>query len=111
MSEITLKTLKRYLNQQSKEEVIKQIAETFAKFDHVKDYYKGIINPEDNDKVLQKYQTIIKKEFFPDRGFGNARLSIAKKAVSDYKKVSFSILRDCSNFSLLYILTMIICEI
>ena len=90
MSEITLRTLKRYLIQQSKEELIKQIAETFTKFDYVKDYYKGIINPEDNDNILQKYQTIIKNEFFPNRGFGNARLSIAKKAISDYKKVSFS---------------------
>ena len=88
MAEITLNSLKQYLKQQSKEELIKQIAETFAKFDHVKDYYKGIINPEGNNKVLQKYRTIIKNEFFPSRGFGNARLSVAKKAISDYMKVS-----------------------
>jgi hypothetical protein len=39
---------------------------------------------------LEKYKAIIKKEFFPARGFGEARLSVARKAVMDYKKLSNS---------------------
>lgn len=90
MSGITHKSLQGYLKRQSKEELIKQISETYAKFDLVKDYYQGKINSKASDKILQKYKAIIKKEFFPSRGFGKARLSIARKAISDYKKVSSS---------------------
>jgi hypothetical protein len=38
-------------------------------------------------EVLAKYKKTIEDEFFPARGFGKAKLSIAKKAISDYKKV------------------------
>jgi hypothetical protein len=40
--------------------------------------------------VAEKYKSIIKHEFFPVRGFGRAQLSVARKAVSDYRKVSAS---------------------
>ena len=48
MSGITHKSLQGYLKRQSKEELIKQISETYAKFDLVKDYYQGKINPKAN---------------------------------------------------------------
>jgi hypothetical protein len=38
--------------------------------------------------VSEKYKKIIKNEFFPARGYGNARLSVAKKAFSEYKQTS-----------------------
>ena len=37
--------------------------------------------------VIEKYKAIIKDEFFPNRGFGRAKLSVAKKAISDFKKI------------------------
>lgn len=41
-------------------------------------------------EVLEKYKKIIKNEFFPARGFGKVRLSIARKAVNDFKKITNS---------------------
>lgn len=38
--------------------------------------------------LLIPYKNIITHEFFPNRGFGKARLSVAKKAISDFKKLS-----------------------
>ncbi len=87
---ITKKKLKEYLKQKSKEELIKEIIKVCTTFESVRDYYMGKINPEADDKIIQKYKAIIKEEFFPSWGFGKARLSVARKAISDYKKVSFS---------------------
>jgi hypothetical protein len=41
-------------------------------------------------QLLEQYKSVVRNEFFPARGFGEARLSIARKAVNDYKKVSDS---------------------
>ena len=42
-------------------------------------------------ELIAKYKAVIEHEFFPARGYGQARLSIARKAVSDYKRISPSI--------------------
>ena len=89
MKEISLKNLKAYLKQRSKEELINEISNLFTKFEYVKDYYQAKLG-HSNNQVLQKYKDIIKDEFFPTRGFGKTRLSIARKAISDYQKVSGS---------------------
>ncbi len=38
--------------------------------------------------LLNKYKEIIKNEFLPKRGDGKGRLSVAKKAISEFKKIS-----------------------
>jgi hypothetical protein len=85
---ITLNYLKRYLKTISKEESIADITELFKIFPSVREYYQIKLYPQAETEVLAKYKKIIKDEFFPNRGFGKARLSIAKKAISDYRKVS-----------------------
>jgi hypothetical protein len=84
---IKLGTLKRYLKHASREQLTAEITDLFSKFDVVKDYYQTKLSPEDDTQVIEKYKALIKNEFFPARGFGQARLSVARKAVSDYKKV------------------------
>ena len=79
--------LKGYLQQVSTEQLADDIVELFTKFEPVRDYYQTKLFPEDNAHVIEKYKAIIKNEFFPARGFGKARLSVAKKAISDYKKI------------------------
>lgn len=51
------------------------------------DYYQLKLNPEDETHVIAKYKQIIENEFFPTRGYGKAQLSVARKAVSGFKKV------------------------
>lgn len=41
-----------------------------------------------SDDVLGAYKVRIKNEFFPARGYGEARLAVAREAVTAYKRVS-----------------------
>ena len=84
---IRLSALKPYLKQAPREQLAADIAALFTKFEAVRDYYQAKLFPESETEVIEKYKAIIKNEFFPSRGFGQARLSIARKAVADYKKV------------------------
>jgi hypothetical protein len=38
--------------------------------------------------ILKAYRKVIKNEFFPKKGYGALRYSVAKKAISDYSKAS-----------------------
>jgi hypothetical protein len=80
--------LKKHLSNASKEELTKQIADLFKKNDFVKNYYKSKFESKDKFAVLDKYKETIKNEFFPKRGYGKARLSVAKKSISEFKKLS-----------------------
>lgn len=67
------------------------ITDLFNRLEGVKEYYQlKLAGSEGDAQVLEKYKAIIKKEFFPARGLGQARLSVARKAVMDYKKLSNS---------------------
>ena len=59
-------------------------------FPQVREYYQAKANPPDDSAVREKYKAVIRNEFFPDRGDGKARLSVARKAVADYAKVAGS---------------------
>ncbi len=82
-----LTALKQYLKNSSKEELISDISELFKRFDSVKDYYQIKLSPQEETEVRAKYKKIIENQFFPTGGIGKAKLSVAKKAVTDYKKI------------------------
>jgi hypothetical protein len=84
---INLNQLKQHLKNCSQAELIADIAELVKRFPAVKDYYQFKLYPQAETEIATKYKKTIADEFFPARGFGKARLSIAKKAISDYKKV------------------------
>ncbi|XGV97260.1 MAG: DUF6155 family protein [Leptolyngbya sp. BL-A-14] len=84
---LSLTVLKQYLKDCPKEELAKDIVELCKRFQPVKDYYQLKLNPEDETHVIAKYKQTIEHEFFPARGYGKARLSVAKKAITEYKKV------------------------
>jgi hypothetical protein len=89
MKGITPAILKKHFKEFTKEGLIEEILRLFRMFDEVKEYYQSTIG--DNEaEVLKKYKSIIENEFFPSRGDGRARLSVAKKAISDFKRVSSS---------------------
>lgn len=88
MSKITVATLKKTLSSKNNKELVQEIADLYKKFSVVKDYYQAKEgNPEE---VIEKYKNIIKKEFTNgySRGMPKARLSVARKAVQDFKKLS-----------------------
>jgi hypothetical protein len=82
-----LSDLKRYLNPLSKDELVNEVAVLFGKLDSVRDYYQAKLDPAGEEQLVAKYKAIIKKEFFPARGFGKLNLSTAKKAIADCRKL------------------------
>jgi len=88
MDRFTVTKLKKILDQKTKKELIADISNLCKKFPQVKDYYKAqSFDPID---VLEKYVNIIEKEFLDGktRGFPKARISVAKKAIHDFKKLT-----------------------
>jgi Family of unknown function (DUF6155) len=82
-----LATVKTHLKSCSKEELIADITELFKRFQPVQEYYQVKIAPQETTNIDRKYKRIIEDEFFPARGYGRAKLAVAKKAISDYKKI------------------------
>lgn len=80
--------LRRFLQPLSKEQLIDEIVELSAAFPQVREFYQSKVNPADDSAIRERYKSIIQNEFFPNRGFGKARLSVARKAVTDYSKVA-----------------------
>lgn len=90
MKKLTLRELKQHLKDKSHAELINDIAALFTRFDAVKEYYGLQLQGSYSQELLDKYKAVVRHEFFPARGHGNARLSIARRAITDYKKVSDS---------------------
>lgn len=90
MAKIGIKDLKAYLEQRTQAELIADIVDLFRRVDAVKDYYQLRLEADSSEEVLAPYKAAIQQEFFPSRGFGEARLSIAQKPIREYKKISSS---------------------
>ncbi len=90
MKKLTLRELKQYLKNKSHDDLVNDIATLFTRFDAVKEYYTMHLGGTHSPHLLDQYKSVIRQEFFPARGYGDARLSVARKAVNDYKKVSDS---------------------
>lgn len=87
MKKFTLTAFKKELAERSKEDLIQEISTLCQKFPPVKEYYKAQCG--DVDGILKKHKDIIEKEFVEGktRGMPKARLSVAKSAVKDFRKL------------------------
>ncbi|MGH9944016.1 MAG: DUF6155 family protein [Pyrinomonadaceae bacterium] len=94
MKDTSLRELKQYLRTRTPEQLVEEIGELFRKSDFVRDYYLvKLRGGEDDEPVRDKYKANIKDVFFPRRGGftdGFPRLAVARKAVSEYRKVAAS---------------------
>jgi hypothetical protein len=89
-TDLRIGALKGFLKTRSREELVADIVELCNRFDAVRDYYHTRLAPEDESLVREKYKAVIRNEFLPARGLGKARLSVARRAVTEYRKVSRS---------------------
>jgi hypothetical protein len=91
MKNMNVSELKKKLKSKTQKELIDDIATLFKSFDVVKEYYQVQLLGND-ESVLQKYKAIIEHEFFPisERKDPPARLSVAKRAITEYKKLTSS---------------------
>ena len=88
MEKLSLRDFKKHLSTMTFDEIIMDITTLYKDVPAVKEYYLAKFCPTAEANLLQKYKEIIKNEFFPNRGFGKARASVIRKAISDFKKVA-----------------------
>ena len=102
MATLNQRTLKLHLKSLSHEELLSEIAMLYDKFKPVKEFYQTKLSANAGQEVLEKYKAVIRHEFFPSRGLPPARLSVARKAISDFKKVSDSV-TDLADLMVCYV--------
>jgi hypothetical protein len=78
-------TLKKYLSQFTKEQLIGQILKLHKKYKDVKEYYEFSINPDVTTK-RGKVKEAVLECFYPKRGF-KLRLKDAREIISGFKKL------------------------
>lgn len=84
--------LKKTLQEADKKELIDIIQNLYRLSEENKRYLlAGSIELKAEPGVLEGYREIIKNEFFPERGHGTLRYSVAEKAIDSYWKASESI--------------------
>ncbi len=79
-------SLKKYLQQFSKEQLVAQIIELNAKYKDVKTYYEFSINPN-SDKAKEDAKKIISKCISTNFNY-DLKLREARKAITGFKKLS-----------------------
>lgn len=87
MALVTTSKLRKYLHNSPKDTLVDHIVELFNKFPKVKEFYQSKLTDNGDSELHAKYKKIIRDEFFPSRGFGKMRLSIARQAINDFKKI------------------------
>jgi len=89
-TKLSLTELKKRLSSKTKAELIEDIALLYKNFPNIKEYYQSSLL-ENDSAILEKYKEIVRGEFLM-RGnrFPKMRLSVARKAVTDFKKISRS---------------------
>jgi hypothetical protein len=88
MQKLKITDLRKYLRTKDNQGLEQEILDLVKLFPNVKEYFEAKIYGENEDELLKKYEKIVRNEFFPDRGFGKLRFSVAQKAISDFKKIS-----------------------
>ncbi len=90
---MALRELKKHLENLPKDELIKIIGELYNLNKQNKEFCENKFNPDSEGK-LQLYKQKVKEAFFPKRGY-QLKLSDARKAISDFKKLSPSAEQLC----------------
>lgn len=92
IDKLSLTILKQILKTKTQAELIEDIASLYKTFPQVKEHYQAKFSGGDDSAIQLKYKNIIRAEFVPGfkKSFPDARVSIARKAISEYKKVAVS---------------------
>lgn len=80
-----LSDLKAELKRLDKKELVEILSELYKNNKSVKEYFDFYLNPNGTD-LFKKYQSVVFEAFYPKRGYC-LKLSVAKKAISDFKKI------------------------
>jgi hypothetical protein len=78
--------LKKMLQSMDKQEIMSLIFEMYDSKKEIKEYLDYVVSPNEKEQ-LTKAKKIIENEYFPAKGWPKERLSVAKKAISDFAKL------------------------
>lgn len=70
--------LRKHLLGLSHEQLVNHLLHLGESFKDVQAYLQNVVQPADDETVRDRYRQIIKNEFFPARGYGKARLAVAR---------------------------------
>lgn len=82
-----IKKLREALRQRDPNDLRDDIIMLYRKFDLVRYYYDLQLNNNAADTLLKKYKKILEKQFFPKNGEPELKYSIARSAISEFKRV------------------------
>jgi hypothetical protein len=80
--------IKQHLQQKTKSELVNVILDLNRKFPDVQSYFESTTG--DEKVVTNKYRRLVRSEFFPPHGDGNARASVVRKYLREFKKLPVS---------------------
>ena len=89
MSKLTARALRTYLLTKSHDALVEDIVHLSSRNDAVREYFAAQLGLGPQEDVVAKYKSIVAREL-SGRGEHLPRLSVARKAVLDYKKLSSS---------------------
>ena len=84
---ITNAQTKKVIKDLNRDECIELILEIVQACPQVREFLTIKFTDNQSD-ILEKYKQKVRYEFYPPRGFGRLNLREAKKAISDFKKMS-----------------------
>lgn len=88
-SELKWSDLKKSLQKSDKKELLNAIQELYKYSEDNRRYLLArFIDKEEIPKVMEEYRQIVVNEFFPEKGFGELRYSVAEKAIREYSEAS-----------------------
>jgi len=88
-TELTVTELQQRLSKMPVDEVYKLLIECFKASKEAKNFISvKLIGNKAIKNLWETSKEKIENEFFPANGFGKLQLSVAKKAISDFKKIS-----------------------
>ncbi|GGB61219.1 hypothetical protein F3157_17005 [Virgibacillus dakarensis] len=94
VTKLKIPELKKNLKNYDQKELINVIADLYKLNDDVKDFLSvKFMGEEKIRELFERAKKEIEDEFFPEKGFGKMRLAKAKRAISDFKKLTGDLFR------------------
>jgi len=87
---MALRDLSKHLRRLPQKQLIKELVHAYKQYPDVREYYDRLLEPGSEERLLIKYKRIIRDEFFPSKGDGKLRFSVATEAVRQFRKLRMS---------------------
>ncbi|MEK7591751.1 MAG: DUF6155 family protein [Patescibacteria group bacterium] len=87
---MALRDLSKHLRRLPQKQLIKELIRAYRQYPNVREYYDQLLEPGAEERLLPKYKRIIRDEFFPSKGDGKLRFSMATNGVRQFRKLRVS---------------------